>query len=67
MQELQASQTKLSELDPSHTGFRKAPPLILHNGKIATNGTPSFVQAVAIEGGKIAATGADTCGVSSTG
>jgi predicted amidohydrolase YtcJ len=35
------------------------PNLILHNGKIATNGTPSFVQAVAIEGGKIAATGAD--------
>jgi len=30
---------------------------ILHNGKIATNGTPSFVEAIAIQGGKIGATG----------
>ena len=32
---------------------------ILHNAKIATNGIPSFAQAVAIEGGKIAAVGDD--------
>lgn len=33
------------------------PDIILHNGKIATNGSPSFVEAIAITGGKIAATG----------
>jgi len=32
---------------------------ILHNGKIATNGTPSFVEAIAIENGKITASGAN--------
>jgi hypothetical protein len=32
---------------------------ILYNAKIATNGTPSFVEAIAIEGGKVAATGRD--------
>src|ERR1700680_3987885 len=32
--------------------------IILHNAKIATNRTPSFVAAVAIEGGKIVAAGA---------
>jgi len=32
---------------------------ILHNAKIATNGIPSFAQAVAIEGGKISAVGDD--------
>lgn len=32
---------------------------ILHNAKIATNGVPSFVEAVAIEDGKISATGTD--------
>src|SRR5947208_10529597 len=31
--------------------------VILHHAKIATNGTPSFVEAVAIEGGKFAAVG----------
>jgi len=30
---------------------------ILHNAKIATNGVPSFVEALAIEDGKISATG----------
>ena len=30
---------------------------ILHNGKIATNGVPSFVGAVAIKDGKISAVG----------
>src|SRR5215469_16915996 len=30
---------------------------ILHNAKIATNGVPSFVEAIAIEEGKVAATG----------
>src|SRR5713226_1639362 len=30
---------------------------ILHNAKIATNGVPSFVEAIAMEGGKIVATG----------
>jgi len=30
---------------------------ILHNAKIATNTTPSFVEALAITGGKIAGTG----------
>ena len=30
---------------------------ILHNAKIATNSVPSFVQAIAIEKGKVAATG----------
>jgi hypothetical protein len=30
---------------------------IIHNAKIATNGTPSFVAAIAIERGKIAAVG----------
>ena len=32
---------------------------ILHNAKIATNYVPSFVEAVAITGGKITATGTD--------
>jgi predicted amidohydrolase YtcJ len=32
---------------------------ILHNARIATNGTPSVVEALAIEGGKIAATGSN--------
>jgi predicted amidohydrolase YtcJ len=32
--------------------------MILHNGKIAANGTRSFVEAVAVEGGRITATGA---------
>src|SRR5260370_40145815 len=31
--------------------------VILHNAKIATNGVPSFVEAVAIEGEKILVTG----------
>jgi predicted amidohydrolase YtcJ len=31
--------------------------VILHNAKIATNGAPSFVEAVAIEGGKFVAAG----------
>src|ERR1043165_7051213 len=31
--------------------------IILHNGRIATNGAPSFAEAVAIEGNKIAAVG----------
>jgi predicted amidohydrolase YtcJ len=31
--------------------------MILHNAKIATNGIPSFVEAIAIENGKIAASG----------
>jgi hypothetical protein len=33
--------------------------LILHNAKIATNGVPSFVEAIAITAGKIAAVGKD--------
>lgn len=33
--------------------------LILHNANIATNGTPAFVEAVAITAGKIAAAGKD--------
>src|SRR5947209_8249906 len=33
--------------------------LILHNARIATNSVPLFVQAVAIQGGKIVATGTD--------
>src|SRR3984893_14587977 len=33
--------------------------LILHNAKIATNGVPSFVEAIAITAGKIAAAGKD--------
>jgi predicted amidohydrolase YtcJ len=33
--------------------------LILHNAKIATNGVPSFVEAVAITAGKITAVGKD--------
>ncbi|HKM99022.1 MAG TPA: amidohydrolase family protein, partial [Candidatus Binataceae bacterium] len=32
---------------------------ILHNGKIATNGVPSFVEAIAISEGKITGTGTD--------
>ena len=32
---------------------------ILHNAKIATNATPSFVEALAISDGKIIATGTD--------
>jgi predicted amidohydrolase YtcJ len=31
--------------------------LILHNAKIATNGVPSFVEAMAVTAGKIAAVG----------
>src|SRR5260370_1565588 len=34
-----------------------SPDLILHNAKIATNGSPSFVQAIAITAGKITALG----------
>src|SRR5260370_32728316 len=33
--------------------------LILHNAKIATNGVPSFAEAIAITAGKIAAVGKD--------
>lgn len=33
------------------------PDLIIHNAKIATNHTPSFVEAIAIEGGRIRSTG----------
>ena len=33
--------------------------LILHNAKIATNHVPPFVQAVAVQGGKILARGTD--------
>ena len=33
--------------------------LVLYNAEVATNNMPSFVEAVAIENGKIAATGAD--------
>ena len=32
---------------------------IIHNAKIATNGVPSFVEAIAITGGKISAVGKD--------
>jgi predicted amidohydrolase YtcJ len=32
---------------------------ILHNARIATNGVPSFVEAIAISGGKISAAGKD--------
>jgi predicted amidohydrolase YtcJ len=32
---------------------------IIHNGKIATNGTPSFVEAIVIQEGKISASGTD--------
>ena len=31
--------------------------IILHNAKIATNSVPSFVEAIAIKDGKIAAIG----------
>ena len=45
-----------------HTSAAKQEPImtaetILHNGKIATNGSPAFVEAVAIQDGKIVATG----------
>jgi len=33
--------------------------LILHNAKIATNGVPSFVEAIAVTAGRIAAIGKD--------
>ncbi len=33
--------------------------LILHNARVATNGVPSFVEAIAVSGGKIAAVGHD--------
>jgi predicted amidohydrolase YtcJ len=33
--------------------------LILHNGKITTNGVPSFVEAIAITAGTITAVGKD--------
>ena len=33
--------------------------LILHNAKIATNGAPSFVEAIAVTAGKISAVGKD--------
>ena len=32
---------------------------IIHNAKIATNGVPSFVEAIAISGGKVSAVGKD--------
>ena len=35
------------------------PDLIVHNGKIATNSIPSFVQAIAIADGKVVASGAN--------
>src|SRR5579859_4758481 len=40
-----------------HGGFPMPADVILHNARIATNRVPSFVEAVAIEGGKFAATG----------
>jgi len=33
--------------------------LILHNAKIATNGVPSFVEAITVSGGRIAAAGTE--------
>jgi predicted amidohydrolase YtcJ len=33
--------------------------IILHNAKVATNGSPSFVEALAISNGKVAAAGTD--------
>src|SRR5713226_9546175 len=33
--------------------------LILHNAKIATNGVPSFVEALTVSGGRIAAAGTE--------
>src|SRR5438128_1055866 len=33
--------------------------VVLHNGRIATNGTPAFVEAVAVADGKIVAAGSD--------
>jgi predicted amidohydrolase YtcJ len=37
--------------------IRVSAEIILHNAKIATNGVPSFVDAIAISGGRITATG----------
>jgi predicted amidohydrolase YtcJ len=31
--------------------------ILIHNAKVATNGVPSFVEAIAMSGGKVAATG----------
>ena len=33
---------------------------IFHNGKIATNSTPYFAEALAVEDGKIASVGTET-------
>src|SRR5258708_3503197 len=38
-------------------GIRVSAEIILHNAKIATNGVPSFVEAIAISDGKVTATG----------
>src|SRR5258705_1995993 len=37
--------------------IRVSAEIILHNAKIATNGVPSFVEAIAISDGKVTATG----------
>jgi len=36
-------------------GIRVSAEIILHNAKIATNGVPSFVEAIAISDGKVTA------------
>jgi predicted amidohydrolase YtcJ len=46
-------------LDKFETETAVSTELILHNAKIATNGAHSFVEAIAVTAGKIAAIGKD--------
>lgn len=49
----------LAKADQPTKGSLMAADSILHNAKIATNGVPSFVEAIAIKDGKISAAGAN--------
>src|SRR5258708_4842253 len=54
-----ASSALLIHLEKFETETTVSAEFILHNAKIATNGVPSFVEAIAVSGGKIAAVGKD--------
>ena len=53
------SVVSLAQAQERKTEARMTPDSILHNAKIATNGVPPFVEAVAMTDGKISAAGTD--------
>jgi predicted amidohydrolase YtcJ len=54
-----ASALPRSDRKPRKKEIRVSAEIILHNAKIATNGVPSFVQAIAISDGKVTAVGSN--------